>query len=233
MDTVVITGANRGLGLELAKVAAARGMTVIGGCRTPERADALRTVTDHIYAVDTGDERSIADFIASVGGGDSIDVVVNNAGLTAQGLGAGADERDVLQLSAEHFMGEMRINALGPMLLARGLLPALRRSRRPRIVNISSQIGSMVVGSGMGRDVGYGASKAALNMITIKLASRLRDDGVIAVAIHPGYLRTDMSGPGADLDPADAAAQITDLIDGLTIDQSGMFLCWDGSVHPW
>ena len=73
---------------------------------------------------------------------------MNNAGLTAQGLGAADDERDVLQLSAEHFMGEMRINALGPMLLARALLPALwRRSTRPRIVNVSSQIGSMVVNS--------------------------------------------------------------------------------------
>jgi NAD(P)-dependent dehydrogenase (short-subunit alcohol dehydrogenase family) len=130
-------------------------------------------------------------------------------------------------------MGEIRINALGPMLLARGLLPALRRSGRPRIVNISSQIGSMVVSATMGRDVGYGASKAALNMITIKLAWRLRDDGVIAVAIHPGYLRTAMSGPGADLDPGDAAVQIVDLVDGLSIEQSGMFLCWDGSVHPW
>ena len=232
MDTVVITGANRGLGLELAKAFAARGHTVIGGCRTPDRADELRTVTEHIHAVDTGDERSIADFVAAVGG-DAIDVLVNNAGLTAAGLGAADDERDVLQLSPEHFMGEVRINALGPMLLARGLLPALRRSGRPRIVNISSQIGSMEVSSTMGRDVGYGASKAALNMITVKLAWRLRDDGVIAVAIHPGYLRTEMSGPGADLDPADAAVQIVDLVDALTMEQSGTFLQWDGSVHPW
>jgi len=232
VGTVVITGANRGLGLELAKAFAARGHTVIGGCRTPARADELRAVTDHIHAVDTGDERSIADFVAAVGG-DAIDVLVNNAGLTAAGLGAADDERDVLQLSPEHFMGEVRINALGPMLLARGLLPALRRSGRPRIVNISSQIGSMVVSSTMGRDVGYGASKAALNMITVKLAWRLRDDGVIAVAIHPGYLRTAMSGPGADLDPGDAAVQIVDLVDALTMEQSGTFLQWDGSVHPW
>jgi NAD(P)-dependent dehydrogenase (short-subunit alcohol dehydrogenase family) len=119
------------------------------------------------------------------------------------------------------------------MLLARGLLPALRRSGRPRIVNVSSQVGSMVVGSHIGRDVGYGASKAALNMVTIKLASRLRDDGVIAVALHPGYLRTSMGGANADLDPADAAEQITDLIDELTMEQSGTFLRWDGSEHPW
>jgi NAD(P)-dependent dehydrogenase (short-subunit alcohol dehydrogenase family) len=232
VDTIVITGANRGLGLELAKVAAARGMTVIGGCRTPDAAHELRALTPHIHAVDTGDERSIADFVAAIGDGP-VDVLVNNAGLTAEGLGAAADGRDVLQLSPEHFMGEMRVNALGPMLLARGLLPALRRSGRPRIVNVSSQIGSMVVSATMGRDVGYGASKAALNMITVKLAWRLRDDGVIAVAIHPGYLRTAMSGPGADLDPRDAAAQIVDLVDALTMEHSGTFLQWDGSVHPW
>lgn len=232
MDTVVITGANRGLGLELAKVFVARGHTAIGGCRTPAAADELRDLTPHVHAVDTGDERSIAGFVAAVGG-DPIDVLVNNAGLSAEGLGAAADERDVLVLSAEHFMGQIRINALGPMLLARGLLPALRRSARPRIVNISSQVGSMVVGSSIGRDVGYGASKAALNMVTVKLASRLRDDGVIAVAVHPGFLRTAMGGAGADLDPAEAAEQIADLIDGLTMEQSGTFLRWDGSEHPW
>jgi NAD(P)-dependent dehydrogenase (short-subunit alcohol dehydrogenase family) len=232
MDTVVITGANRGLGLELAKVAAARGMTVIGGCRAPDAADELHALTPHVHALDTGDERSIADFVAAVGD-DKVDVLVNNAGLSAEGLGAAADERDVLVLSAEHFMGQMRINALGPMLLARQLLPALRRSGRPRIVNISSQVGSMVVGSRVGRDVGYGASKAALNMITIKLASRLRDEGVIAIAVHPGYLRTAMGGANADLDPTEAAVQIVDLIDGLTMEQSGTFLRWDGSEHPW
>jgi NAD(P)-dependent dehydrogenase (short-subunit alcohol dehydrogenase family) len=207
-------------------------MIVIGGCRAPHAADELHALTPHVHTLDTGDERSIADFVGAVGDA-TVDVLVNNAGLSAEGLGAAADERDVLVLSAEHFMGQMRINALGPMLLARQLLPALRRSARPRIVNISSQVGSMVVGSRVGRDVGYGASKAALNMITIKLASRLRDEGVIAIAVHPGYLRTAMGGANADLDPTEAALQIVDLIEGLTMEQSGTFLRWDGSEHPW
>jgi NAD(P)-dependent dehydrogenase (short-subunit alcohol dehydrogenase family) len=232
MDTVVITGANRGLGLELAKVFAARGHSVVGGCRTPVAADELHAVTPHVHCVDTGDERSIADFVAAIGG-QPVDVLINNAGLSAEGLGAGPDERDVLLLSPERFMGQMRINALGPMLLVRGLLPALCRSGRPRIVNISSQVGSMVVSSRLGRDVGYAASKAALNMVTVKLAWRLRDEGVIAVALHPGYLRTAMGGADADLDPAEAAGQIANLIDGLTMDQNGSFLRWDGSEHPW
>lgn len=232
MDTVVITGANRGLGLELAKVFAARGDTVIGGCRTPAAADELHALTRHVHAVDTGDEHSIAEFVTAIGD-RPVDVLVNNAGLSAEGLGAALDERDVLLLSPEHFMGQMRINALGPLLLARGLLPALRRSGRPRIVNVSSQVGSMVVGAHTGRDVGYGASKAALNMVTIKLASRLHDHGVVAVAVHPGWLRTAMGGASADLDPTEAAVQIVDLIEGLTMEQSGKFLRWDGSEHPW
>jgi NAD(P)-dependent dehydrogenase (short-subunit alcohol dehydrogenase family) len=70
-------------------------------------------------------------------------------------------------------------------------------------------------------------------MITIKLASRLRDEGVIAIAVHPGYLRTAMGGANADLDPTEAAVQIVDLIEGLTMEQSGTFLRWDGSEHPW
>jgi NAD(P)-dependent dehydrogenase (short-subunit alcohol dehydrogenase family) len=230
--TVVITGANRGLGLELARVFAGRGHTVIGGCRNPATATELAAVTSHVHAVDTGDEASIAAFADAIGDG-VVDVLINNAGLSAEGLGAGPDARDVLQLEPEHFIGQMRVNALGPMLLARALLPALRRSPRPRIVNVSSQVGSMVVGARVGRDVGYSASKAALNMITVKLASRLRDDGVIAVALHPGYLRTAMGGPHADLDPAVAASQIADLVDGLTLEDSGSFLRWDGSEHPW
>jgi NAD(P)-dependent dehydrogenase (short-subunit alcohol dehydrogenase family) len=232
MDTVVITGANRGLGLELARAFAACGHRVIGGCRRPADATELRAITPHAHAVDTGDVHSIAGFVSAIGE-DTVDVLVNNAGLSAAGLGADPDERDVLLQSPEHFMGQMRINALGPMLIARGLLPALRRSPRPRIVNISSQVGSMVVGQGMGRDVGYGASKAALNMVTIKLAVRLREEGVIAVAVHPGFLRTDMGGPNADLDPAEAAVQVAELVDGLTMEQSGSFLQWDGSEHPW
>jgi NAD(P)-dependent dehydrogenase (short-subunit alcohol dehydrogenase family) len=84
-----------------------------------------------------------------------------------------------------------------------------------------------------GRDIGYTSSKAALNMITVKLAMRLRDEGVIAIALHPGFLRTDMGGAGADLDPAEAAALIVALIDRLSVEQSGQFLRWNGTVHPW
>ena len=94
-------------------------------------------------------------------------------------------------------------------------------------------MGSMELSQRIGRDVGYAVSKAALNMITVKLASRLRDEGIVAIVLHPGFLRTDMGGTAATMDPADAARQIVALVDSLTIADTGTFRRWDGSVHPW
>jgi NAD(P)-dependent dehydrogenase (short-subunit alcohol dehydrogenase family) len=130
-------------------------------------------------------------------------------------------------------MRQIEVNAIGPLLLARALLANLRLSSNARIVNMSSQIASMEISQKMGRDLGYAVSKAALNMITVKLAVRLRDDGITAVMLHPGYLKTDMGGPAAAMEPTDAAAAIAELIDRLTIADTATFLRWDGSVHPW
>jgi NAD(P)-dependent dehydrogenase (short-subunit alcohol dehydrogenase family) len=139
----------------------------------------------------------------------------------------------VLLQTRQQFLGQIEVNAVGPWLLSRALLPNLRQSSAPRIVNMSSQVGSMEVAPGMGRDVGYAASKAALNMITIKLATRLRDEGIVILALHPGHLRTSMGGASAPLEPGDAANQIVDLIESLTIADTGTFRRWDGTVHPW
>jgi len=231
---VVISGANRGLGLELARVYAERGDTVVGGCRRPDDAHELGGLTLDVHELDVGSEESIERFAAAIGSAP-IDVLINNAGVDGRALGVADDERDVLQLSAEHVIDEIRINAIGPMLLSRALLDALRAAANPRIVNVSSMVGSMEVARSIGRDVGYVTSKAALNMITVKLAGRLADDGIVAVAVHPGLLRTAIATPrGGDLeDPAVGAAELVALIDGLTIEQSGSFLRRDGTVHPW
>jgi NAD(P)-dependent dehydrogenase (short-subunit alcohol dehydrogenase family) len=234
VSTVVVTGANRGLGLELARVFARRGDRVIAGCRKPADADELAAVGGdvHVHAVDMGDEASITAFVDAIGD-QPVDVLINNAGIDARNLGADDAARDVLAQTPAQLRGQLDVNAVGPWLLSRELLPQLRRSADPRIVNVSSQIGSMEVSQRIGRDVGYAVSKAALNMITIKLAARLRDEGVIAIVLHPGFLRTSMGGAAAAMEPDDAARQIAALIDGLTIDDSGTFRRWDGSVHPW
>jgi NAD(P)-dependent dehydrogenase (short-subunit alcohol dehydrogenase family) len=231
-ERIVVTGANRGLGLELVRCYRERGDEVWAGCRRPDDATELRGLTDHVLPLDLGDEPSI-DRVALAVGDLPVDVLINNGGVDARAFGVPEGERDVLQLSGEHFLEEMRINALGPLLLARALLESLRRAPKARIVNVSSQVGSMVVAARMGRDIGYTASKAALNMVSVKLAGRLRDDGIVAISMHPGFLRTDMGGAGADLDPADAAHTIAATIDALTIAETGSFLRWDGTVHPW
>jgi NAD(P)-dependent dehydrogenase (short-subunit alcohol dehydrogenase family) len=232
-ERVVITGANRGLGLELARQYADRGDEVRGGCRRPDEAAELHELTDHVVELDMASEASI-EFFAGQFGDPSLDVLINNAGVDARALGVPDEERDVLQLGAEDFLGELRVNALGPMLLTRALLASLRKADGARIVNVSSTVGSMEVAATVGRDVGYVVSKAALNMITVKLAGRLRDDGIIVVALHPGLLRTALGTPRGDLeDPGPAAAEIVALIDSLTPAQSGSFLHRDGSLHPW
>lgn len=231
-QTIVLTGANRGLGLELARAFAGRGDTVIAGCRNPDAAGALQAVTGEVHAIDLADRASVDAFVAAVGD-RPVDVVINNAGIDARNLGAADGDRDVLVQPFEHFMGELEINTWAPLQLVRGLLPNLQAAGNGRIVNVSSQVGSMEVGAKMGRDLGYSVSKAALNMVTVKLASRLRDDGITAIALHPGYLKTDMGGANAAMEPADAAAAIATLVDALTVDDTGSFKRWDGTTHPW
>jgi NAD(P)-dependent dehydrogenase (short-subunit alcohol dehydrogenase family) len=127
----------------------------------------------------------------------------------------------------------VRVNAAGPMILTRALLPRLRHGAPGKVVNLSSRTASMIVGAEICWDIGYNASKAALNAITVRTARLVADDGVIVVAIHPGWIRTEMGGPTADLDADEAAAELVKTINDLSIEQSGMFLHRNGSPHPW
>lgn len=232
MSTVVITGANRGLGLELAREFAGRGHTVVGTCRHPGDAAELAAVAAEVHPLDVGNESSIDAFVAALGD-RVVDVLVHNAGVDARAFGATNAERNVFDQTAEQFMGQIRVNALGPMLLTRSLIAHLRRSERPRVVSISSQLGSMEVAQKIGGDVGYGASKAAMNVVTLKLGAALRDDGISCVMFHPGWLRTDMGGSSAAMAADDSARQLADQIDALNIDDTMTFRRWDGSPHPW
>ncbi len=229
---VVITGANRGLGLELARMHAERGDDVWGGCRRPDEAAELLSVAAHVLPVDMADDDSIAGFADALGPA-AIDVLYNNAGIDARALGVDDGARDVLQISGDVFLAVMRVNAVGPMLLTRAVVDRLTASPNPRVVNISSQAGSMEVAHTLGRDVSYTASKAALNMISVRQSVHLRDAGITVVAVHPGFLKTDMGGARADMATADGAAGIVTMVDGLTLADSGTFRRWDGSTHPW
>ena len=231
MTTVVITGANRGLGLALAKQYLQHGTAVIGGCRNPSAADELNAAGAEIHPLDTGVGESIAAFGRAVAD-RPVDVLFNNAGIDARAVGAQETARGALDLTEKQFRSVMDVNVLGPVLLVKALAANLELAGG-KVVNVSSQVGSIEVAHRIGSDIAYTSSKAALNMVTLKQSQVLRDKGITVIALHPGWLRSDMGSDRADLDPADAASSIVRVVDGLTLEQTGTFLRWDGSTHPW
>ncbi|HSB85702.1 MAG TPA: SDR family oxidoreductase [Ilumatobacteraceae bacterium] len=231
MTTVVITGANRGLGLALAQQYVQRGWHVIAGCRKPADAAELADAGAEVVELDVGADDSLVAFAERIGQ-RPVDVLINNAGIDARALGADDAARGALVITPEQFLGVMNINVVGPLRLVQLLADNLRAAHG-KVANISSQVGSFEVAKRIGRDAAYSTSKAALNMVSLKQSQAFREEGVTVLAFHPGWVRTDMGGQGADVDPADAAAGVARVIDSATIDDTGKFFRWDGSVHPW
>jgi len=227
MTTVLVTGAGRGIGLALAEALVARGDRVIATVRDPFKLpDFLKTAPRESMAVvgmEVTDDRSVARAAAALD--EPIDVVVNNAGVHGARSAGGLDAD----------LGEMAmvlaVNTIAPLRVARAFLPHLRRSTRPRIVTISSQMGALS-GSAQG-SIAYRTSKAAVNKAMQCLAVDLKPDGVTVVVVHPGWVRTDMGGSGASLSPAESAAGLSRLIDAIGMEDNGKFFRWDGATHPW
>lgn len=227
---IVITGVNRGLGRALAEGFVERGHEVHGTSRSGEAPAGLASCVH----LDLGDEDSIARAAEDLAHGlDGLDLLVNSAGADARSFGAAPDRRGPFDFDARTFNAVLEVNVTGPMLVSRHLLPLLRRGDDPMIVNVSSQLGSMQVAARKGRDTAYCVSKAALNMLSVKSAAGLHDDGIGVVMLHPGWLTTDMGGPHAALDLGETAEVIATTIEGLTIADTGRFVRWDGHDHPW
>lgn len=232
MKRVLITGANRGLGLALAKESLARGYQVFATCRHPEEADELQAlVDDHperltTLRLDVTDEESIDTSASAVEFQEgALDLLINNAGTNPD------DERPG-NLDAETMLYTFHVNALGPMLVAQRHLDLLRAGDDPKILNISSTSGSLTEKSS-GGGYSYCGSKAALNMLTRALAFDLESDGIIVVAIHPGWVQTDMGGSAAPLAPAESARGVLDVAEGLTAADAGAFYTYEGQEAPW
>ncbi len=230
---ILITGANRGLGLELAKTWIAAGHEVWGSARTADPSAFLAIEPAGAITLDLGDEGSIvAGLDALASQIDSLDLLVNCAGIDARAFGV-EDPRGPFDVAAEHVNEVMRINATGPMLVTREALPLLRAATDAMVLNVSSQLGSMEVAATKGRDTCYCVSKAALNMWSVKAAAALRSERIAVVMLHPGWVSTDMGGSSADLTPTESARSIVASVDQLTFDDTGRFINWDGSDHPW
>jgi len=233
-DTALVTGSNRGLGLEWVRQLAGPVDRLFATCRRPGDADELGELaarhpdTVDVGALDVADSASVDDAVARVRREvDALDLLVNNAGISG---GGGADRYDTVD--ADTMMEVYRVNAVGPHLLTRALAPLLRTGGSSTVVNVTSQLGSIARTSGGGWQ-SYKASKAALNMCTRLQAAALEDGGGIVVAMHPGWVRTDMGGSGARLSPADSVAGMLEVIGTLSPDDTGRFLAYDGEQLPW
>jgi len=222
--TVLITGANRGLGLEFARQYAEAGWKVIGTARNPASAAELNALDVRVARLDVADPKSVAALAAALGG-EPIDLLINNAGIFPR---AGSLEETDFDAALQTY----EVNTLGPMRVTRALLPNLRAGSGKKVVSITSGLGSIENNTG-GRFYGYRESKAALNMFTRSLAVELADEGFTCVVISPGWVQTDMGGPNATLTPKESVLGMRAVIAGLNPSQSGTYWNYDGDAIPW
>lgn len=230
---IVVTGAGRGIGLGIATRLIADGHEVWGTARNPDAATDLAAVGPAgILQLDIGDDASIDAFGEALADQvDSIDGLINNAGMNSGDLGVDRRAQGPLQTTKPIVMQQIEINAVGPMLVTQRVRPLLGAGTNPVVLNVSSQLGSMVVGAKMPFDVGYNASKSVMNMVTVMSATA--DPDVSYVALHPGWVQSDMGGPKAAVSVADSANGIVDVFNDLTLADSGRFVTWEGAEHPW
>lgn len=220
MSTWVVTGANRGIGLELARQLKERGEDVFAACRAPSpELDALGV---HVVAGVDVTSDGAGDAIARALGTRTIDVLLHNAGILVP--------ESLDSLDVEAMRRQYEVNAIGPLRLTKALLPRL--SRGAKIALVSSRAGS-IGDNGSGGLYGYRMSKAALNMAGVSLARDLAPRGVAVAILHPGFIRTGMTGGAGNDDPPVAAKGLLARIDALTPATSGHFVHANGDELPW
>ncbi|WP_026375100.1 SDR family oxidoreductase [Aestuariibacter salexigens] len=220
MTTVVVTGANRGIGLELVKHYIARGCSVYGLCRNSS--DQLNASGAKVIdKVDVGNPETLKASLAKLAG-TKIDVLINNAGVLAVEDLASGDP-----VTMEH---QYRVNALGPVMVTQTLLDNL--SEGSKVALITSRMGSMA-DNGSGGYYGYRMSKAALNAAGVSMARDLAPRGIAVAILHPGYVQTEMVNYGGDISDEDAALRLSQRIDELELGNSGTFWHANGQILPW
>jgi NAD(P)-dependent dehydrogenase (short-subunit alcohol dehydrogenase family) len=226
MPVMLVTGANRGLGLEFVRQYAAEGWRVHATCRHPDEAGELRAVAGEvtIHQLEVRD-RAAYPALTKALASEAIDLLIANAG-----VGGPSARLDALDIAG--WLETLEVNTMAPVLLATALHRQVARSRERKVVGITSGLGS-IEDNRSGGHLAYLTSKAGLNMAFRTLAVDLRGESIILAVIHPGWVRTRMGGPNASQSAAEAVRQMRAVISGLTMAQSGRFFSYRGDPVPW
>jgi NAD(P)-dependent dehydrogenase (short-subunit alcohol dehydrogenase family) len=225
MTTVLITGANRGIGLEFVRQYAADGTDVIACCRAPSDAAELKTVKGkvRVQALEVTDDGSVA-ALAGALKGMAIDILINNAGLGSRESARG-------RIDSAAWLKLFAVNSVAPVAVSAALLENLKAGKDKKLVTITSQLGS--IANHGGGAFPYHASKAAVNSFMHGLSRSLAGDGIAVGIFHPGWVKTDMGGQSAPVTPEQSVAGLRARIAELSLDNSGSFRDFSGKTLPW
>ena len=231
MPVLFVTGANRGIGLELVRQYASGGWNVHATCRNPDQATELQALVGGrgnniiVHQLDVTSDSGIAE-IAAMFRGIPIDILFNNAGVYGPaGTGFGSTQRD-------DWLKALNVNTISPMKLMEALVDNVAASELRIIATMSSKMGSMADNHSGGSYV-YRSTKAALNAVMVSAAHDLRPRGVTAVVLHPGWVRTDMGGPNGEISVTESVSGMRRILAGLRPENAGSFYDIDGSIIPW
>jgi NAD(P)-dependent dehydrogenase (short-subunit alcohol dehydrogenase family) len=231
MSTVLITGANRGIGFEMAKLYAAAGHQVLACCRAPAKAEALAALAkQHRGVRPLGVEVAKGESVAALRreiGDAPIDVLINNAGAP----GPAPQNQSLANMDYDGWLETFAVNTLAPLRVLQAFRSNLAAGTNPKAVTITSQMGAL--GLDMIAMYAYCTSKAAVNKLMRMASFELKKEGITVALIHPGWVRTDMGGSGADLAPEESARGIVSVIEKLSLAETGCFKKWNGETHVW
>lgn len=231
MQTTLITGANRGIGIELVKQYLDDKWRVIACCRDPDHANELQALklqfpsTLLICKLEVTDHQAIKSLSQQLAN-EKIDILINNAGV----IGTHADTLNTIDPNV--WLETFKINSIAPALMAQAFVNQLSQSETKLLVNISSTMGSIAENTSGGYYI-YRSSKSALNAVTKSLSIELKPKGITVVSLHPGWVQTDMGGTAAPLAPELSVAGIRMVLNDLTLNETGSFVAFDGRKIPW
>jgi len=231
VTTLLITGASRGIGLEMVRQANARGWRVYACCRSPQKAEKLQSIAQSskgqvsVHPLDVSDLGQIQALSFALGN-TPIDILINNAGRY------GSMKHQFGNVDATDWLETFKVNTIAPYKMAEAFIHNIERGNKKIIANLSSKMGSMSDNSSGGSYI-YRSTKTALNAVLKSMAIDLKERGICCINFHPGWVKTEMGGPNAEISAAISVENIFNKLDRLTIDDSGSFFDIDGSIIPW